>query len=161
MTHPTYTVPHRRKREGRTDYKKRLALLKSRQTRLIIRRTNQQLIIQAADYNPKGDQIHVTVTGNNLKEHGWEHSTKNIPAAYLTGYLAAKRCLDADIDSGILDIGLHTPHTGGRIYAALKGLIDGGLDVPADSTVFPSEDRLNGEHIDTDLDIETTKENIA
>ena len=36
---------------------------------------------------------------------------------------------------------------GGRIFSVVKGLIDGGLDIPANEVVFPSEERLSGEHL--------------
>ena len=46
MTHAKHVLPYRRKREGRTNYKKRLALLKSGQPRLVIRRSNRYLQFQ-------------------------------------------------------------------------------------------------------------------
>jgi len=35
---------------------------------------------------------------------------------------------------------------GGRVFAVVAGLVEGGLDINADKKVFPSEDRLMGEH---------------
>ena len=51
---------------------------------------------------------------------------------------------------------------GGRVYAALKGMSDAGLDIPHSEDVYPDEDRLNGAHIDGGLagEIETTKNTI-
>lgn len=147
MTTPTYTVPHRREREGRTDYEQRLSLLKSREKRVIIRLTNTQVIVQVASYDPDGDHIHLTVDGSDLEDKGWDHNTKNLPAAYLTGAIAADKCDDEGIEQGVLDIGLRSPHKGGRVYAALKGLVDNGVDIPAGDDVFPSEERVRGEHI--------------
>ena len=44
--------------------------------------------------------------------------------------------------------------------AALKGVIDAGLDVPADSETFPSESRINGEHLKIKNDISSFKTQI-
>ncbi len=162
MTTPTYTVPHRREREGRTDYEQRLQLLKSRKKRFIIRLTNTQVIVQAASYDPEGDIIHITVDGNNLDDYDWDHSKKSIPAAYLTGAIAAQRCNDENIDEGILDVGLQAPETGGRLYAALKGLTDHDINIPA-GDVYPSQNRINGEHINETVadDFQDTYEDIT
>lgn len=146
MTTPTYTVPHRREREGRTDYEQRLRLLKSRKKRFIIRLTNQQIIIQVASYEAEGDHIHMTIDGNDLEKHGWDHSKNNLPGAYLTGAIAAQHCDEHSIEQGILDVGLQSPEEGGRLYAALKGLTDNGVDIPA-GDVYPPEERIHGEHI--------------
>ncbi|MDP6670941.1 MAG: 50S ribosomal protein L18, partial [archaeon] len=48
----------------------------------------------------------------------------------------------------ILDIGFNTPVHGSRVFAALKGAIDNGLDVKADEKALPSEDRVSGKHIE-------------
>ena len=37
---------------------------------------------------------------------------------------------------------------GSRIYAAIKGMIDGGMKINADAKSFPSKERLMGEHLD-------------
>ena len=142
------TIPYRRKREGKTNYKKRLEMLKSRKNRLVIRKTNKHIVAQIANYHPDGDKIVAGVSSKQLESHGWKHSTKNLPASYLTGLLLAKKAKAAGVGSAVLDLGLQTPHKGSRLYAALKGAIDGGLDIPASEEVFPSEDRLKGGHID-------------
>ena len=162
MTTPTYTVPHRREREGRTDYEQRLKLLKSRKKRFIIRQTNQQIIIQVASYKPEGDHIHLTVTGADLEDHDWEHSTKNLPAAYLIGAIAAEQCEEHGIEEGILDVGLQSPETGGRIYAALYGLTDNGIDIPV-GDVYPDDNRVSGKHINETVadDFQTVKESLT
>jgi len=142
-----HTVRYRRRREGKTNYDKRLELLKGKKERLIIRRTNTQLILQIAKYEPNGDKVLVSVQSTELKKHGWKHSAKNIPAAYLAGMLLAKKAKEKKINEAVLDIGLQTPTHGNRIFASLKGVIDGGLNVPANDKVFPKDDRLKGAHI--------------
>jgi len=162
MTTPTYTVHYRRKREGKTDYKKRLQLLKSQKPRLVLRLTNKQLIAQLTTYNPDGDKVLFTVNATNLEEKGWDYSKNSLPAAYLTGAIVAKKAKEENIEEAILDVGLQTPHRGGKLFAALKGTIDAGLDVPANKNVFPSTKRIRGEHIDETLatDFDEIKQEI-
>ena len=45
-----YTVKFRRKREGKTNYKKRLELLKGNTSRLVVRRSNTSLVLQTLYY---------------------------------------------------------------------------------------------------------------
>ena len=163
MKNPTkYTVSHRRKREGKTNYKKRLQLLKSRTDRLVIRKTNTQIILQIIRYEPDGDKAIVTVGSSELKKKGWTHSCKNIPACYLAGMLLARKAKEKNVAEAILDLGLQTPHDGSKLYSALKGAIDAGLKIPANEKIFPTEDRLKGKHIDGKLepDFEKTKKEI-
>jgi large subunit ribosomal protein L18 len=51
-------------------------------------------------------------------------------------------------EQAILDLGLSHATKGGRIFAALKGAVDSGLEVPHDPEIFPSEERINGKSID-------------
>ena len=143
----TYTVKYRRKRDGRTDYKKRLNLLKSKKDRLIIRKTNTKIILQIASYNPDGDKVVLSVDSLALKKMGWNYSCKNIPAAYLSGLLLAKRAKEKKIKGAILDLGLKSPLKGSKLFSALKGVIDGGLNVPVGEGIFPSEERIKGGHV--------------
>jgi len=47
----------------------------------------------------------------------------------------------------ILDIGMQRSTKGSRIYAALKGAVDGGLNVPYSEEILPSDERIRGLHI--------------
>ncbi len=140
-------IPFRRKREGRTNYKKRLILLKSGTRRIIIRKTNQQMIIQIAEYAAQGDKVICGVNSNALVKLGWKYSCKNLPACYLAGLLLGKKALAKKVKEAVLDIGLQTPVVGSKIYAALKGAIDAGMDIPASEEVLPSPERLSGKSI--------------
>jgi hypothetical protein len=51
------------------------------------------------------------------------------------------------VKDAVLDVGLNPPVKGSRIYAALKGAVDGGLEVPYNPDVIPDESRITGEHI--------------
>ncbi|MBN1646359.1 50S ribosomal protein L18 [Candidatus Woesearchaeota archaeon] len=146
MSHKKTVVQFRRKRNGRTNYRKRLELLKSRKTRLVVRLSNNQVIAQLVDYSDKGDQVKVSCLSSELQEKGWKHGLKNIPAAYLTGLLLAKKA-KGGVSEAILDIGLHSHVPGSRLYAVVKGVVDGGLNVPVSQDVFPADERISGTHI--------------
>lgn len=148
---PRYNVTFRRRREGKTDYRKRLRHLRSGQPRLVVRRTLTKTIVQVTEYHQDGDRILAQATSIELAKLGWNVSAATVPAAYLTGLLAAKRASSAGVDVAILDGGLGKPSRGGKIYGALKGAIDGGLDVPHSDEVLPSEDRLRGEHLSEEV----------
>ncbi|MBR9682977.1 50S ribosomal protein L18 [Candidatus Woesearchaeota archaeon] len=140
-------IPYKRKRTGKTDYKKRLHLLLAKKPRLIVRTSNQKIMTQLAEFKTTGDIILLGVDSSALKKMGWTFSCKNLPAAYLTGYLLGKKALQKDIKEAILDIGFKSPLKGNKIYACLKGALDAGLDIPHSEEIFPSEDRISGKHI--------------
>jgi len=144
-------LPFRRRREGKTNYRKRLALLKSGKPRVVVRKSNKNIRVQFAIYEKEGDKIITSAMGNELKKYEWDGSLSNTPAAYLTGLLAGKKALKKGIKEGILDIGLYTPVKGARIFAALKGVVDAGVNVPYSEEIIPSEDRIYGKHIGEDL----------
>jgi len=146
-TGPRYTVPMRRRREVRTDYHQRLRLLKSGKPRLVARVSNQHVRAQLVTTGPHGDDTVASAHSGDLAEYGWEAPTANLPAAYLTGYLAGKRALEAGLEEAVLDIGLNTATPGAKVFAVQEGAIDAGLDVPHNESVFADWDRTRGEHI--------------
>jgi large subunit ribosomal protein L18 len=44
--------------------------------------------------------------------------------------------------------------------AALKGVSDAGLKIPADEKTFPANDRINGEHLKIKNDVKNIKSSI-
>lgn len=145
---PQYRVPFRRRRIGKTNYYLRKNLLASRIPRLIVRKTLNYIIVQIAEATPIGDKIITSAYSRELlTKYGWKGGCGNIPAAYLTGYLIGLRALKKKVKKAILDIGLHPPIKGSKVFAALKGAIDAGLNVPHGDGVFPSDDRIRGVHI--------------
>lgn len=144
---PRYRVPYRRRREGKTNYRKRLKLLLSRKPRLVVRITNRRVIAQIVEYHPDGDRTLVFADSKELERFGWKGDLNNTPAAYLTGLLIGKKAKEAGIEEAILDIGLKTPSKGARVFAVLKGAVEAGLDVPHSEEILPDESRLRGEHI--------------
>ncbi|MDH7593912.1 MAG: 50S ribosomal protein L18 [Methanomicrobiales archaeon] len=146
-TGPRYFVPFRRRREGKTDYYARMRLVVSEDPRMVVRKTNRYIIIQLVEASPEGDLTRVTANSKELGAFGYTGSMANTPAAYLTGVLFAVKAKKAGFGRAILDIGLHRASKGARVFGALKGAIDGGLDVPHDAKIFPEEGRWKGEHI--------------
>ena len=144
---PRYSVPFRRRREGRTDYALRKALVVSGKPRAVVRRTNKYVYIQIIEAHPSGDTVSASASSKELAKLGWKGGTGNLPAAYLTGSLAGRRALQRGVNEAILDIGLRSSTKGSRAYAALKGLADSGLQVPHSPENLPSVERLGGSHI--------------
>jgi large subunit ribosomal protein L18 len=144
---PTYTVQFRRRGEGKTDYKKRLALLKSNKPRLVVRRSNKSTNVQVIQYLKEGDKVLATANSKQLAKYGWKASGGNIPAAYLTGFLCGMKAKQAQVNEAVMDLGMVTPVKGSVSFAVLKGAVDAGLKVPHDEKAFPAEDRVNGKHI--------------
>ena len=139
-------LPHRRRRELRTDYKTRLKLLRSRAPRLVVRKYLNNIQCQIIDYKPAGDVVLAAATARELKGFGWTTNTGNIPAAYLTGLLCGLRAKKT-IKSAILDLGLQTSVKGARVYSALKGAIDAGLEIPHSEEILPDVGRISGKHV--------------
>ncbi|EET89870.1 MAG: 50S ribosomal protein L18 [Candidatus Micrarchaeales archaeon] len=134
----------RRRASALTNYAKRLALVKSRLDRLVIRKTNRGIIAQVVRYSEDGDKVLAHVNSSALRQYKWEPKC-NIPTAYLTGMLLAKQSKGKVTGKLVLDNGLYRPIKSGVIFAALRGCVDGGLEVP--NSVEFDESRLSGKHI--------------
>jgi len=144
---PRYRVPFRRRREGRTDFHQRFTLVSSGRDRLVVRKSLRHMTVQIARARREGDSILVSSHSSELKTHGWEKATSNIPAAYLTGYLCGLRAKKSGIEAAVLDMGLQRIIPGSRIFAALAGAVDAGLQVPLSEEVLPPDNRRQGAHI--------------
>ncbi|HUI38128.1 MAG TPA: 50S ribosomal protein L18 [Thermoplasmata archaeon] len=149
---PRHRVPFRRRREGRTDYRYRLKLLKSDRPRAVVRFSHRRILVAVTKYDPSGDRVVAAAESPELARIGFpsQHFV-SIPASYLTGYLAGLRAKSAGETAVVLDAGLRRPSKGGRLLGALRGLLDAGLDVPHGEGAFPGGDRLNGAHLKTAL----------
>ncbi|PIN86486.1 50S ribosomal protein L18 [Candidatus Woesearchaeota archaeon CG10_big_fil_rev_8_21_14_0_10_44_13] len=139
----------RRKKSGRTNYKKRITLLKSGGRRLVIRRSLNNLVAQVVEYSPEGDRIITSASSRELEKYGYKFSKGNLVAAYLTGLLIGRKSKKKGITDAILDMGLYQSTKGSRIYAAVKGAVDAGMKIPCSPEVFPKEERIKGLHIKT------------
>jgi len=162
-TGPRYRVPFRRRREGKTDYRHRAALLRGRTVRLVVRKSNRHVRVQFIDYQEKGDNVVASAVSKELEKLGWTRSGKSTPGAYLTGMLAGKRAKDKGLEDAVLDIGLREPTKGAVVFAVLKGVIDAGIEVPHSDDMLPSKDRLSGKHMKEDVAamFESTKGKIG
>lgn len=139
-------IQYRRKRKGKTDYRKRLNLIISKQPRLVIRKSLRHILVQFVEYAHDGDRIIVSAHTKELRKYGWDEYTCNTPSAYLVGLLAGIKAEQKGITKAILDIGLY-PKKGSRIFSALKGVLDAGIEIPHKEGIFPPEERIAGEHI--------------
>ena len=156
---------YKRRENGLTDYRRRLRLLRGDSLAQSSGSATPKATCQLVEYSPEGDRVLVEMKSSSLiKEHGWPNdaSRKSIPASYLTGYALGKKALASGVKSAVLDIGLAASSTGNRVYAALKGMVDAGLDIPHGEAVLPSEDRISGRHISESLEssLESTKASI-
>ena len=143
-TGPGYNVTFRRRRNNLTNYKKRLALLKSGIPRLVVRKSNKGISAQVILFE-EGDKTEIVAYSKELEKYGWTvHS--NLPTAYLTGFLCSKKAQKKGIKKAVLDMGLIKPTKASVPFAALKGAIDAGLEVPHDPEVF-DDGRFSGKHI--------------
>jgi large subunit ribosomal protein L18 len=146
---PRYRRPFRRRAEGKTNYHRRLKLLKSKKLRAVIRASNNHIIVQIIQSQIGGDKIIVSAHSTELaSKFGWNANTGNIPAAYLTGFLAGTRAKKQNVEDAILDLGIFYHRN--RVLAAFKGMLQSGLEIPYREDFFPEniEEIVKGSHIE-------------
>jgi large subunit ribosomal protein L18 len=146
---PRYRRPFRRRAEGKTDYQKRLKLIKSRKLRLVIRASNNHVRVQVVESKLGGDKVLISAFSKELtSKYDWTANTGNVPAAYLTGYLAGLRAKKNKIEEAILDLGIFYHRT--RVLAAFKGVLDAGITIPHREEFFPEgiDEKVKGSHIE-------------
>ncbi len=154
-----------RREHGLTDYRRRLKLLRGGQPRAVVRVTNTQVICQLVAYEPNGDKVIAAATGASIvSDFKWpkDASRKSVPACYIAGMALAKKASDAGHGSAVLDIGLSASTKGNRVFAALKGMVDGGLEIPHGEEILPDDGRIAGNHISDKLakSVEASKKAI-
>jgi len=165
-----FQVKPRRRREGKTDYHARRALIIVDKTkyntpkyRLVVRITNSDVVCQIVTARVEGDKVIAAAYAHELPRYGIKVGLTNFAAAYATGLLVARRTLTilglADAYQGkveadgelyqvepvgetrpfraVLDVGLVRTTTGHRVFAAMKGAVDGGIDIPHSEKRFP------------------------
>lgn len=144
-TGPTFKVPYRRRRENKTNYQRRLGLIKSGLPRLVARQSNKSIIVQLVTFDEKGDKTLASANSSELEKNGWMPQA-NTPSAYLTGMLVAKKALANGIKTAHLDIGMATASKGRILFACAIGAKDAGLEINIDKSIM-DEARINGTHI--------------
>ena len=160
-TNGRYFVQFRRRREGKTDYYQRQRLIVSGENRMVIRKTNRHIIIQLVAAKMEGDYTLVAVNSKELEAYGYKGYLGNTPAAYLTGMLFAVRAKKAGYENAIADIGLQVASVGARVFAAVKGAVEAGFEVPVGEDILPDDDRCNGSVIaEYDDRFKDLKENV-
>jgi len=141
-----YRVALRRRREGKTDYQARKALVLSGKPRVVARRSLKNMSVQIVAAKPVGDVVLAAAHSKELAKYGWTAPTGNVPAAYLTGFLCGLKAKAKGVGEAILDIGLVAPSKGSKLFAVLSGVVDAGVAVPHDEAKIV-KDMLKGEHI--------------
>ena len=135
--------------------------------RMIVRFTNKDIICQIAYAKIEGDYVICAAYAHELPRYGLKVGLTNYAAAYCTGLLLARRILkkykldeiyagQTEVDGDefyvedvpgkagtfrcYLDTGLHRTTTGARVFGAMKGAADGGLNIPHSNKRFPGYD---------------------
>jgi len=154
----------RRRREYKTDYGKRFALLKSGTPRIVFRKTNKYLIAQYVISKEAQDKTIIGVNSKDLIKHGWPEtakgSLKSTTASYLIGYLIGKRILEKKLEKPIIDFGMARMLHKSKVYGFIKGLIDSGVEINCKGEAFPDESRIKGEHMKNKIPFEEIKSKI-
>lgn len=154
----------KRRRENKTDYLKRIKLLKGKSPRVTFRKTNKYVIAQYITSKQAQDKIEIGMNSKKLIKYGWpkgaEGSLKSIPASYLTGLLMGKEIIKSKKETPILDFGMIRPLHKTRIYGFLKGLVDSGLKIKFKPDVIPEENRIKGGHMKNKIPFNEIKSKI-
>lgn len=157
-------IAKRRRREAKTDYAKRIKLLKSNSPRIVFRKTNRYLIAQYVISKEAKDEIKLGTNSKELLKFNWPKefsgSLKSISAAYLLGLLISKKIKEKKLEKPIIDFGMIKMIHKTKTYAFLKGLKDSGLDISCDDEFCPEESRLKGEHMKNKIPFEEIKSKI-
>ena len=142
----SYRVQLRRRREGKTDYRARKALVLSGKPRLVARASVKNVSGQIIVAKQVGDEVLASAHSHQLEKYGWKAPTGNVPAAYLTGLLCGLKAKKAGVEEAVLDLGLVGPTKGSRLFAVLSGVLDAGVEVPHGEEIMGKE-RTKAEHI--------------
>jgi len=141
--------------------------------RLIVRFSNRNVTTQIAYARIEGDVVIAAAYSHELPKYGVKVGLANYAAAYATGLLLARRLLkklkldsvyagtkeatgaeyyveNVDGQPGafqcFLDVGLKRTTTGAKLFGALKGAADGGLNIPHSVKRFPGYDAGSSEY---------------
>ena len=145
----------RRRESGQTDYHRRLKLLRGKKARAVVRVSNTRVTCQMVNWSAGGDLVLATVTGSDLaKKFDWPED--------FSGFALGKAAMAQGCTDAVLDIGLAGSTPGSRVFSALKGMVDAGMDIPHSDSVLPEDNRINGEHISDKVSaaVESTKTKI-
>lgn len=142
-----YVAVFKRRREGKTDYRKRRSIIQGKKPFLTIRTSNRYIYGQVMKASPGGDVTLCASSSRDLSKFGWNGSTRNIPSAYLTGYVLGLAAKKKETGLPVVYSGVARYVHGSRLAAFLSGAREAGLEIELDSEVAPSKERLKGQHI--------------
>jgi len=135
--------------------------------RMVVRFSNKDITCQIAYARLEGDRVLAAAYSHELPKYGIQVGLTNYAAAYCTGLLLARRVLKQlsldsvyegqtnvdgdhfeveDVAGGpgafraCLDTGLSRTSTGAKVFAAMKGAVDGGIEIPHSTRRFPGYD---------------------
>ncbi|CAN6812381.1 unnamed protein product [Brassica oleracea] len=137
--------------------------------RFVVRFTNKDIVAQIVSASIAGDIVKASAYAHELPQYGLTVGLTNYAAAYCTGLLLARRVLkmlemDEEYEGNLeatgedfsveptesrrpfralLDVGLIRTTTGNRVFGALKGALDGGLDIPHSDKRFAGFNKEN------------------
>jgi len=134
--------------------------------RYVVRVTNRDIITQVVSADLTHDVVIASAYAHELPRYGIKLGLTNYAAAYATGLLLARRINakfnlkyegnktingeDYNVEAAeegakpfkaLLDVGLARTTTGARVFGALKGATDGGIDIPHNDHRFPGSKR--------------------
>ncbi len=145
----------RRRKEAKTDYAKRIKLLKSKTPRIVFRKTNKYVLAQYVTSKEAQDKVILNVNSKELMKYNWPEefkgSLKSIPASYLTGFLIGKKIIKNKLETPIIDFGMLKVLHKTRVYGFLKGIIDAEIKIKYDEKVFPEEEKIKGKNMKKDF----------
>ncbi|KAJ8774775.1 hypothetical protein K2173_017221 [Erythroxylum novogranatense] len=143
--------------------------------RFVVRFSNKDIVAQIVSATIAGDLVLAAAYAHELPRYGLEVGLTNYAAAYCTGLLLARRVLkmlemdneyqgnveatgeDFSVEPterrpfrALLDVGLIRTTTGNRVFGALKGALDGGLDIPHSDKRFAGFSK-DGKQLDAEV----------
>ncbi|KAA8495592.1 60S ribosomal protein L5 [Porphyridium purpureum] len=148
--------------------------------RFVVRFSNKDICAQVVAATVVGDEVLTSAYAHELPRYGVKLGLTNFAAAYCVGLLCARRLLqkmgldelykgkeEADgemfeIEEDeekrpfrcLLDVGIVNTTTGHKVFAVMKGAVDGGLDIPHNEKRFPAYTKDDG------FDAEVLKQHI-
>jgi large subunit ribosomal protein L5e len=139
--------------------------------RFVVRITNRDIVCQVFSADLTHDVCMLSAYAHELPRYGVKVGLTNYAAAYCTGLLLARRVnaklgldyegqveidgedfsVEADPEGkapfkALMDVGLRRTTTGARIFGALKGACDGGLDIPHSDKRFPGSEIMGSDY---------------
>jgi len=145
--------------------------------RFVVRFTNKDVTTQITSAKIAGDNVIAAAYGHELTKYGMPVGQTNYAAAYATGLLLGRRILtklkladkykgNTDINGqdynveeiadgprpfcALLDVGVARTSTGAKVFGALKGITDAGVEIPHGDTRFVGYDD-EGKKLNADI----------